>query len=167
MSDARQCHPSPSYTTFKGLDMMMPPLAAYRHHHHSAPHYSFMAPRFALLWARIGPLPTHSSHLCFSSLIPSRLRVGTRTMVVGMGRLIPRMQTMMNAGSLPYFHSHDGLCLQASQKPVVLLLKTLLPFSWACSVGRFSCQRSLLFEVDTSHPLHDVASHLDPCQRVQ
>ena len=43
----------------------------------------------------------------------------------------------------------------------------LLPFSRACSVGRFSCQCSL-FEVDTAHPLHDVANlgGLEPCQRV-
>ena len=79
---------------------------------------------------------TQFSHLCFSSLVSPRLRVGIRTMVVGMGRLVPRMQTWC-AGSLPYFYGHDGLCLQATQKPVVLLLKTLLPSPGHAAWGGF------------------------------
>ena len=64
--DARQHHPSPSYTALKGLNTMVPPLPVYHNHHHSALHYGFMAPSFVLPWAGVGAWPTHGSPTSFA-----------------------------------------------------------------------------------------------------
>ena len=78
MSDARQCHPSPLYMAFKGLDTMVPPLAAYRHHHHSTALWLHGTKVCAPMGQGRSMANIRFSHLCFTSLVPS-----------GMGRLIP------------------------------------------------------------------------------
>ena len=73
---------------------MVPPSAAY---HHPAPNSMASQRQGSLFY---GLESVHGQHMAFppsllSSLVPLRLRVGTGTMLVGMGKLISQMQTMV------------------------------------------------------------------------
>ena len=126
--DAMPCHPSPSSMAPEGLDTMMPRGCALSLPPTSTKLYGSTAPRFTLMgqsWCMDNTWPSH--HLCLLSLVPLHLRVGTGTMLGGMGRLIPWMQTMV-CWIPPYSHSHDRLCLlwQLSPAPSLTQLCSFL-----------------------------------------